>query len=508
MAFWQGTGLLLLGGILSRLLGLYRLLLPRLLGPEGVGLYHMAYPAYALTLAIATGGLPVAVSRLVAQSVARGAHREAERILRVATTVLLVLGILGATGLLLAAPWLAQNVARDPRAALAIAAVAPAVLLVAAMSALRGYFQGYQQMAPTAISQVLEQLVRVVGIIVLAYVLRPLGVAWAAAGAAGAAGLGALAGLAVLVLLRRLRPPPRGGRRGMPTRRILTELLGLALPITVTGLGVPMMQLVDLVIVPSALQQRGYGAHMRTGAYGVLSGYAMPLVALPAILSGAIAVALVPAVSTATARGDGAAARTLTRDALAAAFRWLLPAAVGLFMLSGPIVRLFFGSPAAAPTLTALAPSALLFGFGQVAAAALQGQGHTWRPLANLGIATLAKLLLSVVLVRQVGIIGAALATSTAYLVWAGLNVSSASRLTRQPMLGSWALPPIAAVLGMAVVLRLMAPSTGLGTLVAIGAGGVTYLILLGVLGGFGPGEREALRSMVQRLRSMLLGRR
>ena len=509
MAFWQGTGLLLLGGVLSRVLGLYRLLLPRLLGPEGVGLYHMAYPAYALTLAIATGGLPVAVSRLVARSAARGAHREAQRILQVATVVLLLLGLLGGAALLAAAPWLAVHVAKDARAAFAIAAIAPAVALVAVMSALRGYFQGYQEMAPTAISQVVEQLARVAAIIGLAVILRPLGVAFGAAGAAGAAGIGALAGVLVLLALRRARRLPRGGARGMPARRILTELLGLALPITVTGLGVPVMQLLDLAVVPAALEQGGYAAGRRTGAYGVLSGYAMPLVALPAIISGAIAVALVPAVAAATAQRDHAGAQALTRDALAAAWRWLLPAAVGLFLLGGPIVRLFFGSAAAAPSLAALAPSALLFGLGQVAAAGLQGYGYTWRPLVHLALATAVKLVLSILLVANMGIVGAGLATSAAYFVWTSLNLVALGRLTRQPALGRWALPPVAAASGMSLILRLLGtPVGGLQTLIAVAAGATAYVLLLGLAGGFGPGEREALRGISLRARSMLQGRR
>lgn len=509
VAFWQGTGLLLLGGILSRVLGLYRLLLPRLLGPQGVGLYHMAYPAYTLTLAIATGGLPVAVSRLVAQSAARGAHREAERILHVATGVLMAFGLAGGLGLWLAAPWLALHVARDVRAAPAIAAVAPAVLLVAAMSALRGYFQGYQEMAPTAISQVLEQTVRVLAIVVLAWALSPFGVAWAAAGAAGAAGIGALGGLLTLVSLRRRRTRPKGGPRGLPARRLLGQLLAIALPITVTGLGVPLMQLLDLVVVPTALQRQGYAAGSRTGAYGVLSGYAMPLVALPAILSGALAVALVPAVAAARAEGNEAAARSLTSEALAAAWRWLLPAAAGLFMLGRPIVLFLFGSPAAAPSLLALAPSALLFGFGQVAAAALQGYGYTWRPLSNLGLATGVKLVLSLLLVGQMGIVGAALATSAAYFAWATLNLAAVSSLMRQAAIGPWALPPLLAVLGMCVVLSLLGPpTTAMATLLAIAAGGVSYLLLLGLSGGFGSAELEALSSIARRARSILRDRR
>ena len=509
MAFWQGTGLLLLGGILSRVLGLYRLLLPRLLGPEGVGLYHMAYPAYALALAIATGGLPVAVSRLVAESAARGAHREAERVLRVASGVLLALGLLGAIALFAAAPWLAVHVARDARAAPAIAAVAPAVVLVAGMAALRGYFQGYQQMAPTAISQVLEQLVRVVAIIALAVVLSPFGVQWAAAGVAGSAAIGALAGLAALLALRRGTRLPRGGARGRRARTILKDLLWLALPITVTGLGVPVMQLLDLAVVPALLQGQGMAASSRTGAYGVLSGYAMPLVALPAIVAGAIGIALVPAVAASVAARDHAAARALTEDALAATWRWLLPAAAGLFMLGRPIVVLFFGSAAAAPSLAVLAPSALLFGLGQVAAAALQGYGRTWRPLGNLAVATGVKLVLTLLLVVRMGIVGAALATSCAYLVWTALNLVAVRREAGAPPVGPWALPALVATAGMTGLLALLgSPASAAGTLLAVAAGAAAYIGLLAVTGGFGRAEREALRSLARRAQSMLASRR
>jgi len=508
VAFWQGTGFLLLGGILSRLLGLYRLVLPRLLGPEGVGLYHMAYPAYALTLALATGGLTVAISRLVAESAARGAHREAERILHIATILLVGLGAAGGAALFLGAPWLAAHVARDARAAPAIAAVAPAALLVAAMSGLRGYFQGYQDMAPTAISQVVEQLVRVLGIVALAFLLRPFGLKWAAAGVAGAAGLGAAAGLLLLLALRGRRSAPRGGGYGRPTRILLSRLVAIALPITITGLGVPVMQILDLVIVPAALQMQGLGAGPRTGAYGILSGYAMPLVALPAIISGAIAVALVPAVAAALARRDAQRARNLAGESLAATWRWLLPAALGLALLGRPIVSILFGSASAALSLIVLSPSALLFGLAQVAAAALQGYGRTWRPLAHLAAAAAVKAALTWPLVRVFGIVGAAEATSIAYLVWTVLNVTALRRLTGP--IGTWAfMAPTLAAGGMAgMVLALGAPRSGVATLLTVAAAAAAYGLLLGFAGGFGAAEREAMGRIAQRARSMLAGRR
>ena len=124
-------------------------------------------------------------------------------------------------------------------------------------------------------------------------------------------------------------------------------------------------------------------------------------------------------------------------------------------------------------------------------------------------MATAVKLVLSILLVANMGIVGAGLATSAAYFVWTSLNLVALGRLTRQPALGRWALPPVAAASGMSLILRLLGtPVGGLQTLIAVAAGATAYVLLLGLAGGFGPGEREALRGISLRARSMLQGRR
>lgn len=500
--FLQGATLLALGGLLSRLLGLYRLLLPTLLGPEGVGLYHMAYPIYAATLAISTGGLPVAISKIVADAAARGAHREARRLLTVAMLLLSGLGLVGAVTLYALAPWLAQHVTRDARAALSIASVAPAVLLVAGMSAMRGFYQGYQLMWPTALSQVVEQVVRVGSLIALVILLRPGGIAAQAAGAASGASFGALAGFFVLLLVRGATRLPRGGGTPPAVRPLLKTLLMLAVPITVAGLGVPLMQIVDLVLVPARLAALGLGEHARTGLYGELSGYGMPLVALPGIISGAIAVALVPTVAAYASARNHAGAAAAVREALRATVLWMLPASAGLYLLATPLTQALFQSTSAGGIVRALAPGVVLFALAQVSAAALQGFGETWLPLRNLGYAAVAKIGLTWIFVGLAGVSGAGLATVGAYLVWAVCNVFALRRVGRVFALGDQLLRPLGATLLMAVTL-VMLPAGGsrLRSVLAVLIGLLAYFVGLLFVGGLKGAELEEIPMLGPRLR-------
>ncbi|MDA8346738.1 MAG: polysaccharide biosynthesis protein [Thermaerobacter sp.] len=500
--FLQGATLLALGGLLSRLLGLYRLLLPSLLGPEGVGLYHMAYPIYAATLAVSTGGLPVAISKMVADAAARGAHKEARRVLTVSLVLLSGLGLLGGITLYFMSPWLAQHVTRDARAALSIAAVAPAVLLVAGMSALRGFYQGYQIMWPTALSQVVEQVVRVGALIALVVLLRPQGIAAQAAGAASGASFGALAGLLALFAVRRTVRLPRTGGNPSSLKPLLRTLLVLAVPITVAGLGVPLMQLVDLVLVPARLAALGLGESTRTGLYGELSGYGMPLVALPGIISGAIAVALVPSVAAYASSGNRAGAAKAMRDALRATILWTLPAAVGLYILATPLTRALFDSASAGSIVQALAPSVLFFALAQVSSAGLQGAGETWLPLRNLGYAVLCKIGLTWLLVGQIGVTGAGLATVGAYFVWALLNVGALRRLGRVFSLKEQIARPIVATLLMAAVLAaLPLGASRIRAVLAVVVGLAAYFAGLIVAGGLRGSDLEDIPMVGPRLR-------
>ncbi|HHY65806.1 MAG TPA: oligosaccharide flippase family protein, partial [Alicyclobacillus sp.] len=198
--FVRGAAVLAGAGLVSKVLGsVYTIFLQNIIGDRGLGLYQMAYPIYATLVILATAGLPVAVSKFVAERAAVDDAAGASRVFRVSAAIMGAIGAAGFCLLFFGAERYAAFVG-NPDAALALRAVAPAMLLVPVMSVARGYFQGFQEMMPTAASQVAEQTVRVITIISLSWwmMVQWRSPEWAAAGAAFGAVTGALAGCAVL----------------------------------------------------------------------------------------------------------------------------------------------------------------------------------------------------------------------------------------------------------------------------------------------------------------------
>ena len=199
--FLRGALILTAAGLMVKLIGAFnRILLSRLLGGEGIGLYQMAYPVYLLMVSVSSAGIPIAISIIVAEKIARNDYAGAGRIFRVSLGLMVVTGIFFALALYGMAGFLIDNnIIRDERAYQALIALTPAVFFATILASFRGYFQGHQMMTPPAVSQILEQFVRVVTMVVLAYYLLPYGLEYAAAGAAFGAVPGALAGLIVLI---------------------------------------------------------------------------------------------------------------------------------------------------------------------------------------------------------------------------------------------------------------------------------------------------------------------
>ena len=153
--------ILTLAGIIVKVIGsVNRILLSRLLGGEGIGLYQMAYPLYLLALGVSSAGIPVAISIMVSERMALNDYRGARKVFHMAVAMMTITGIVFSALLFLGADWLTSSgFVRDTRAYWAIAALSPAILFVPILASFRGYFQGLQQMTPTAVSQIVEQLI-------------------------------------------------------------------------------------------------------------------------------------------------------------------------------------------------------------------------------------------------------------------------------------------------------------------------------------------------------------
>lgn len=499
----HGIAVLSVAGFAAKLLGAaYRIPLTRLIGAEGVGIYQLAYPVYVTLLSVARAGIPVAVSKLVAEYHAVGHDARARRVFW------LSFGLLGASGLLFtlvlglgagaAARWLG-----DPRASLALAAVAPAILLVAAGSAFRGYFQGLRRMTPTAVADVVEQFVRVAVILVLAWVLAPRGVEVAAAGAAGGAVAGSLISLVYLAGLY-----ARGGKGllapGAAPRRedglLVRKILGLGIPVAAASLALPLMGLLDAVIVQNRLRVAGFVLREATTLYGRLTGLAMTLVNLPAVLATAIAANMVPWISQAYATGDQ---RELARRAslgVRACNLFSVPAAVGLLALATPITSLLYADPQAGPVLAWVSPAVIFLNLYLVTTSILQGMGLAAVPIYHIAAGGLAKVVTSYTLtaIPAWNVRGAALGSVLAYLVAALLNLRTVMRRTRlQPDWRGWVVIPLVGSLVMTPMALLLCDhwpwGRQLGTLVGIAVAALVYGLVVLCLGGVRKDEIASL---------------
>lgn len=190
--FLQGAAVLTIGTILVKLIGaLYKIPMNRIIGTEGFGHFNVAYSIFNVLLTVSTTGLPIALSRMISEAETLGQRRQVQKIYQTSFRIFLLIGAVCSGAMLIFAPQLA-SLMRDPDAVYAIAALAPAVLFLCIISSFRGYFQGQQYMTPTAVSQVIEALCKL--IVGLGAVFLILNLGYGVAEAAGGAIFGVTSG--------------------------------------------------------------------------------------------------------------------------------------------------------------------------------------------------------------------------------------------------------------------------------------------------------------------------
>ena len=206
-SFLKGAVVLGVAGLIVKILGaFFRIPLGRLITSEGMGYYQTAYPIYVLLLSISTSGFPIAISKMVSERRAVGNYKGAHRVFTITLKILLVLGLLTFSIFFFGAR-IIVNALNNPNAYYSMVALAPALLFVPIMAAYRGYFQGRNNMTPTAVSQIIEQSARVGFGLILAYFLMPKGLDYAAAGGSFGATAGAIFGMAFILFVYYINKP-------------------------------------------------------------------------------------------------------------------------------------------------------------------------------------------------------------------------------------------------------------------------------------------------------------
>ncbi|QJD87918.1 stage V sporulation protein B [Cohnella herbarum] len=499
-SFIQGAMILLAAGLLNRILGFVpRIALPRMIGAEGVGLIQLVYPFTIVLLTLIAGGIPLAVAKLVAEADSRGDHEYVRRILRVAVTLALTISLVSAAVCFVLSDFISTKIMTDSRVHTAFLMMIPVLPLVAVSSVWRGYFQGKQNMIPTALSQTSETVFRIVLTLLFAWLFLPYGLEMAAAGGVLGMVAGECAGLIVLwVQFNRDRKKPEEAQPDQSLtpdsatlaigrgKKPLRQLLHTAIPVTGSKMIGSLSYLFESILTVRSLTIAGVAAAGATAQYGALQGMVIPLLLLPGALTYSLAVSLVPSLSEAASRGDWATIHIRLHQSMRLAIVTGAPFVVLLGLMAGPICTLLYGDDSMADMLRWMAPLAIFLYMQAPLQAALQALNRPGTALFNTFAGAAIKLILIAQLATNpdYGIIGAVIAIGVNMVLVTLLHWISVARLTGFRMYPLDFLKVTVAMVVMSAValwiwnfnlLKQSSFNLGLASLAAV----VVYLLLL-----------------------------
>ncbi|QGR00041.1 stage V sporulation protein B [Paenibacillus psychroresistens] len=442
----KGTLILLAAGIVNRILGFIpRIALPRVIGAEGVGLYQMGYPFLIVIITIITGGIPLALSKLIAEAEAQGNESRIQRLLWSSLAITGTLGVFLTVISISAASWITQHLFTDDRVYYTFLWMSPIIILVSISSVFRGYFQGRQNMIPTAVSQVCETLMRIFFVLFFAYMMLPRGVEYAAAGAMAGVLVGEIGGLLVIMFYywrnrkgyKIFTKVAIGSMSALKSNKnIIKRIFRISLPVTASRLVGSLSYFLESIVIVQSLAIAGVATITATAQYGMLQGMIIPIILLPSALTFSLSVSLIPSLSEAAARKDMKTIHKRLQQSLRLALVTGAPFAVIMYVLADPICHYLFNIPDLNIMLKMMAPIALFIYFQAPLQAALQALDKPGSALVNTFIGAAIKLLLIYWLASKpsFGILGAIMAINVNIIVVTILHWFSVSRLLKFSM--------------------------------------------------------------------------
>jgi len=488
-------GSLILGaaGILTKFMGLFfRWPLIMLIGDEGVGYYQMSYPLYMFYLALAAG-VPVAISKMISE---KNAVNDIDGIFEVVKEALIFMVLIG-TGttvfLFFCARPILEILKWDYKAYYSIIGISFAPIVISFMTVLRGFFQGLQNMNHVAVSQIIEQLGRVIFGVGLAIFLLPRGIEFSAGGAAFGATVGAVFGTAYLFSNYKKIKKQLGIKKIKTCPKVLNSIIHIAIPISLGTTVGSVMNLIDSIIVPQKLLQAGCSNTEATILYAQLTGKASVIVNIPMTLSMAFCITLIPIIAENFVLNRYKEVNKKIDMAIKMSSVIALPCTLGIFILALPIMKLIFpGNFEGFEILKYLSISIPFIILTQTTTSILQGTGYYLKPVFNLLIGCVIKILITSVLVslKEVNIYGAVLGSILAYAIASILNIVTVRiKLKVNIHLYETVIKPFLAaiIMGLAVVLSytfmyLKTDNNNISCIVSICIGIIIYGILIVML--------------------------
>lgn len=505
----------------------------KILDVTGMGYFSTAYDLYVPMYSIAMAGLPIAISRIVAEHVAAGRYRHVKKTLDVAKKAFIVTGGTGFILMLVLAVLMTGHPFNvfNSGSFLGIIAIAPCLLFCCVMSAYRGYYEGLRNMTPTAVSQVIEALGKLVfGLLFsIAIIITTKNYSLAAAGALFGITLGTVFSSGYLVLKYRREkdsfftkeqlassPEPESGKV------ILKSLLIVAIPIVLGSLVNNITSLIDVVMVQRQLAnalesapeyfrntfssliaseikadpEYNWTTDLPNSLYGCHRGFAFSIYNLVPVLTSVLGVSAIPVLATAWTKRDRGEMKRSVGSIIRTTALIAIPVGCGIFAVSEGILDILYSNEnmiaVAAPNLRVLGLCAIFAGLNSPIVNMLQAIGKQSVPIRNIAVGAVLKIIINFILVGtpEINILGAPIGTTVCYAYICIANFICFVKYSGvvpnlYTCIGKFLLSGIAcgaAAFGTSYGLIKLGLSLSISTVLAIGAAAFVYVVFLSVL--------------------------
>ena len=421
----KGFAVMSAAGIIVKIMSfLYIPFLMAIIGDAGTGVYGVIYQVYVFIYVIANSGIPVAISKSISELTAVDNSKDALRAFKIARSYLIILGLLLSLIMFITAKPIASMLNCE-KASLGIAVLSPTLFITAVVSSYRGYFQGRGNMSPTAVSQIIEQLVNVFFTLLFAYLFRET-VEGSCAGATVGTSVGALGAAAYLVYIFRRNKEYKQYRnprvKKLSYEQLSKRIIKYSIPITICVAAQYAGNLIDVTNTMSRLIVAGYNEIEASKLYGLLFKY-QQLINAPIAIASALAATILPIISAAVAIQDKKQLKEKVNYTFRLCFFISIPSAVGLSVLCKPIYTILrYGDGYKLMMYGSVL--LVLMSVSQIQTSILQGAGKLYKSTLYLLIGIVVKIFINYFLIgiKSINIMGAIIGSIVGFIVPIILN--------------------------------------------------------------------------------------
>lgn len=499
--FVFGAIILIISGLISKFLGaVYKIPLINIMGTEGLGIFQLVFPIYSLFLVLASSGITISLSKLISQENANGNGKNIKIIFKSSVFLMSVLGLFFCGLLFLLAPLISKVQATST--ALCYYAISPAILFTCLIIVFRGYFQGLQNMVPSAIVQVVEQITKLVGSLILVKLLIPYGIIYGVFGALLGVSLSELISLFTILLIflfnRKKIKMNDNNPKTLNFKTATKKLVFESLPIMLNAIIFPLSSAFDSLIIVFLLNKAGIVNSTALSLFGLNSGVVGSVTSAPSIIAVAISTSLLPSISSSFKKGELAECKQKSKMAIKLSWVLCLPFVVIMILLSGEITSFLYSNglktvgineiKIASDLLKLSAVSVVYVSFLDITTSILQAVDKSYIPVKNLIISIILRFIIMFVLVTTptINIYGVVIADISCLAIAVILNLKKAKRyLDLSFDYLKFAIVPLISAGGMVIIIKVFqfaftgVVTSRLLTALVMFVGMIAYLILI-----------------------------